>query len=120
LVTQREIGEIAEGLAQQHILKQGYKILDTNWQFGHLELDIVALDKEQLVVVEVKSRNGIRYEHPSEAVTNTKIKRIVEATEAYIFHKDMERETRFDVITVIFIGQKFELEHFKDAFYPTM
>jgi putative endonuclease len=68
----------------------------------------------------VKSRNGIRYEHPSEAVTNTKIKRIVEAAEAYIFEKDLHTETRFDVITVIFFKQSHELEHFKDAFYPTM
>jgi putative endonuclease len=29
-------------------------------------------------------------------------------------------DTRFDVITIIFVDQKFELEHFKDAFYPTM
>jgi putative endonuclease len=120
LASTKEIGEIAEGLAQQYILKLGYKIMDTNWHFGHLELDIVAQDGDQLVIVEVKSRNGIRYEHPSEAVTNTKIKRIVEAAEAYIFEKDLNMETRFDVITVIFFKQSHELEHFKDAFYPTM
>lgn len=120
MVSQREIGEIAEGLAQQHILKLGYKILNTNWYYGHLELDIVARDGDELVIVEVKSRSGIRYEHPSEAVTNAKIKRIVEAADAYIQEKDIELETRFDVITVIFFGEKFELEHFKDAFYPTM
>ncbi|MEN8115857.1 MAG: YraN family protein [Bacteroidota bacterium] len=120
MVSTRDIGEIAEGLAQQHLVKLGYAILDTNWYHGHLELDIVARDNDELVVVEVKSRSGIRYEHPSEAVTNTKIKRIVEAADAYILEKDIDIETRFDVITVIFINQKYELEHFKDAFYPTM
>jgi len=120
MVSTREIGELAEGLAQQHLLKLGYKIKDTNWYYGHLELDIVAQDGDELVVVEVKSRNGIRYEHPSEAVTNGKIKRIVEAADGYIQEKDIELETRFDVITVIFFGQNHELEHFKDAFYPTM
>ena len=113
MVSTREIGEIAEGLAQQHLLKLGYKIKDTNWYHGHLELDIVAQDGNELVIVEVKSRNLI-------AVTNSKIKRIVEAADAYIQEKNIELETRFDVITVIFIQQKFELEHFKDAFYPTM
>lgn len=120
MVSTRDIGEIAEGLAQQHLVKLGYAILDTNWYHGHLELDIVARDNDELVVIEVKSRSGIRYEHPSEAVTNTKIKRIVEAADAYILEKDIDIETRFDVITVIFINQKYELEHFKDAFYPTM
>ena len=120
MVSTREIGDIAEGLAQKHLLKLGYKIKETNWYHGHLELDIIAEDNNELVIVEVKSRNGIRYEHPSEAVTNSKIKRIVEAADAYILEKDIDLETRFDVITVIIIQQKYELEHFKDAFYPTM
>lgn len=120
MVSQRDIGKIAEGLARQHLLKLGYRILNSNWHFGHLELDIIARDGDELVIVEVKSRNGIRYEHPSEAITNIKIKRIVEAADAYIQEKDLHLETRFDVVTIIFFGQNFELEHFKDAFYPTM
>ena len=120
MVTTRELGELAEGMAQQYLSKLGYKILDTNWYYGHLELDIIAQDGDELVIVEVKARSGIRYEHPSEAVTNTKIKRIVEAADAYIIEKDIEIETRFDVITIIFFKQGHELEHFKDAFYPTM
>jgi putative endonuclease len=120
MVTTRELGDIAEGLAQQHLLRLGYEIVETNWYHSHLELDIVARDGNQLVIVEVKARSGIRYEHPSEAITNAKIKRIVEAADAYIIEKDLDLETRFDVITVIFVHQKFELEHFKDAFYPTM
>jgi putative endonuclease len=120
MVSTREIGELGEKLARNYLRKLGYKILDTNWYYGHLELDIVAQDGDELVIVEVKSRSGIRYEHPSEAVTNTKIKRVVEAADGYIQEKDSNLETRFDVITVIFFGQKHELEHFKDAFYPTM
>jgi len=120
MVSTREIGEMAEGLAKDYLVKKGYKILDQNWYYGHLELDIVAKDQGELVIVEVKSRNGLRYEHPSEAVTNSKIKRIVEAADAYIIEKNLDVETRFDVITVIFFEDKFELEHFPDAFYPTM
>lgn len=120
MVSQREIGEVAEGLAENHLLKLGYQILEKNWYHGHLELDIVARDGNELVIVEVKSRNGIRYEHPSEAITNTKIKRVVEAADAYITQKELNLETRFDVITIIFFGNNFELEHFKDAFYPTL
>lgn len=116
----REIGKKAELLAKEYLRKLGYKILDTNWHFGHLELDIIAQDNQELVIVEVKSRNGIRYEHPSEAVTAKKIKHIVRATDAYIQEKDIDLETRFDIITIIFFKEKYELEYFKDAFYPTM
>ena len=120
MVSQREIGEKAEGLARQHLINQGYEIITSNWHYGHLELDIIARDNDELVIVEVKSRNGIRYEHPSEAITDTKIKRIVEAADAYLQEFERELETRFDVITVIFHGEDFELEHFKEAFYPTL
>ncbi len=119
MLSTREIGVLAEKHAKEYLLELGYQILDTNWQFGHLELDIVAREADQLVIVEVKSRNGIRYEHPSEAITDIKIRRIVDAAEAYIFQKDLHCDTRFDVITVIFFGDIPELEHFKDAFYPT-
>ena len=120
MVSQKEIGEKAEGLAQQYLQRLGYKIKEAKWHYGHLELDIVALDGDLLVIVEVKARTGIRYEHPSEAVTNSKIRRIVEAAEGYIQEKDWQGETRFDVITVIFFKEGHELEHFKDAFYPTL
>lgn len=120
MATQQEIGEKAEQLAQQHLLKLGYRIIKTNYQYGHLELDIIAKDGDELVIVEVKARSGLRYEHPSEAVTNTKIKRVVEAAEGYIQENNWQGDTRFDIITVIFFDDNFELEHFKDAFYPTL
>lgn len=122
MATTREIGMIGEKLAQKYLQKLGYKIIETNWHYGHLELDIIAHDGNELVIIEVKSRSGIRYEHPSEAVTNAKIKRIVEAADAYIQENNIEIETRFDIVTVIFFEQlqKHELEHFKDAFYPTL
>ena len=120
MISHRETGDIGEDLARQHLENRGYKIHDTNWYHGHLELDIVAQKEKELVIVEVKSRNGNKYEHPSEAITNKKIKRIVEAAEAYILEKDLDIETRFDVITIVFCDNNFELEHYKDAFYPTL
>jgi putative endonuclease len=120
LLTKHEIGKLAEEHAIKHLQNLNYNILDTNWQYGHLELDIVAMDGNELVIVEVKSRNSIRYGHPSDAVTPAKMKRIVEAADAYIQFRKLRHDTRFDVITVIFFGLDWELEHFTDAFYPTL
>ena len=114
------LGKKGEALAKQYLEEKGYKIVETNWRHDKDEIDMIAMEGNELVIVEVKARSGIRYEHPSEAVTNSKIKRIVEAAEGYILDKNWEGETRFDVITVIFFEQKFELEHFKEAFYPTL
>lgn len=117
---QSEIGKKGEEIAQAHLLSSGYKILETNWHFHHYEIDIIARDENELVIVEVKSRTSDRYEHPSEAVTNRKIKYLIEAAEAYIIEKNSNLDTRFDVISIIFNGNDFHLEHIKDAFYPSL
>ena len=86
--------------------------------FHPLEIDIIAKDKNELVIVEVKARGSESYEHPSEAISNRKIRFLVNAAEAYIIQKDINLDTRFDVVTIIFSKGGYKLEHFKDAFYP--
>ncbi len=114
-----ETGNKGEKLAIRYLQKLGYSILDTNWHTRHYEIDIVARDGNELVIVEVKTRTGDDYGHPSEAVTNKKIRRLINATERYIHLHHIDLDTRFDVISVIFRDRKYRLEHIKDAFYPT-
>ena len=116
---QQELGKKGEQLAQQHLLSLGYQIRETNWYFHHYEIDIVAQDGDELVIVEVKARSASSYEHPADAVTNRKIRFLVHAAEAYIQQHDVDLDTRFDVISIVFFGNDFSLEHIKDAFYPT-
>lgn len=113
-----ELGRRGETLAVEHLRSIGYEILEVNWFSHHLEIDIIAKDGNELVIVEVKARGTDSYEHPSEAVTNKKIRFLVNAAEAYIQENDINLDTRFDVISIVFFGGSFELEHFKDAFYP--
>lgn len=120
MTTQKEIGEKGEALAAMYLANLGYRIKERNWYYGHNELDIIAQEGNELVIVEVKARTSDRYEHPSEAVSKQKIRHIIDAAEGYIQENEIDIETRFDVITVIFYGQDYELEHFKEAFYPTM
>ncbi|NQU85912.1 MAG: YraN family protein [Mariniphaga sp.] len=120
MTTQKEIGEKGETLAALYLADLGYLIKERNWYFGHNEIDIIAMDGNELVIVEVKARTSDRYEHPSEAVSKQKIRHIIEAAEGYIQEFEIDMETRFDVITVIFSGQDYELEHFKEAFFPSM
>lgn len=120
MTRQKDIGDKGEEIGMQYLVKLGYEILETNWRFHHYEIDIIAKDGDELVIVEVKSRTGTAFEHPSEAVGPRKIRFLIEAAEAYIFKTDSHCDTRFDVISVIFHGDKYELEHYKDAFYPTV
>ncbi len=113
-----ELGQKGEELAVEHLRSLGYEILALNWFSHHLEIDIVARDGDELVIVEVKARGSDSYEHPSEAVSNKKIRFLVNAAEAYILENDIRTDTRFDVISILFSGGKIKLEHFVNAFYP--
>ena len=113
----RETGSAAEQIARSYLTGKGYRILATNWYYGHLELDIIAAYREELVIVEVKSRNGESFTHPTEAISIKKMHQVIEAAEAYIQLSDWTKDTRFDLITVIFTGpDDFDLEHYEDAF----
>lgn len=112
------LGEKGEELARGYLLKKGYRILACNWRFKKAELDIIAKEKDCLVIVEVKSRSSTAFERPQDAVTMSKQKRIVKAADAYILEKDIHLECRFDVISVLFEGNKFKIEHMEDAFQP--
>ena len=65
----KTIGNQGEKLAQEYLLKKGYKILETNKRFSrYCEIDIIAQDKETLVFCEVKTRRTTICGSPFEAV----------------------------------------------------
>jgi putative endonuclease len=112
------LGTKGENIAVKLLEEKGFKILDRNWVYDRKELDIIALDGELLVIVEVKSRTWERYEDPSDSITDGKIKHILEATEAYMFEKRIDREVRFDYISNIFFKDRVQTEHISGAFTP--
>lgn len=113
-----ELGRLGEELALDFLRKRGMTILDVNWHFHHLELDIVAKDGDELVFVEVKTRSTSYFGNPEEAVSPQKMSRIINAAEAYIIEHDLDVDSRFDVIAIIMPShQPPEIEYFDDAFY---
>jgi len=60
-----EFGKRGEKLAEDHLISKGYKILKKNWRFKRAEIDIIAKDKEGILVfVEVKTRSYTYYGEP--------------------------------------------------------
>ncbi len=113
------LGKKGEKIAQEYLKEKGYQILERNWLHGHREIDIIAREADEIVIVEVKSRGGYRYEEPWEAVSKSKIKNLVIAANAWLIQRSMEYETRFDVISIVFLKDgSYELTHFKGAFIP--
>lgn len=114
-----DLGSKGEELALQFLIKKGFKIVERNWRFAHYEIDLIAIDKNELVIIEVKTRSAAIYEEPRDQITSKKIKFLCNAAQAYIEAKEIDLETRFDVILIKWYGNgKYELDHIEDAFLP--
>ena len=114
------LGQEGEELAREHLLKKGYKILHRNWKSGKREIDIVAENKDFIVFVEVKTRSDDYLMHPRHAVTSEKQKSIIYAAENYLKRYNINKESRFDIVSIISDGKSVLVEHIEDAFYPTL
>lgn len=116
MAAHNELGQEGEKAAIAYLLSKGYSIRHTNWRCHHLELDIVAETPETLVVIEVKTRSTTYFQQPEDAVTDAKIRRIVNATQGYIRIFNIDKEVRFDVMALIPNGHGYSVQHFVDAF----
>jgi putative endonuclease len=112
-----ETGSKGEEIARDYLLSKSYKILHANWKYYHKEIDIIAEHKDKLVICEVKSRPARNFTDPSELLSISKMKNLVDAAEAYIFKNDIQKEVRFDLIVVLF-GEKIGIKHIEEAFFP--
>jgi putative endonuclease len=114
------LGQKGEDIAAEHLKKAGFRILFRNWKWGKHEIDIIAENKNFIVFTEVKTRADDYQMHPVTAITRDKQKSIILAADGYIKKLNIDKESRFDVITVIKSGESFEIDHIEGAFYPTL
>jgi putative endonuclease len=116
----KELGKQGENAALSFLEKKGYKVLGSNWKAGANEIDIIAENDDFIVFVEVKTRSENYLEHPRTAVMASKQKSIIGAANQYIHRYNIDKECRFDIITIIKNNGEFEIDHIENAFYPTL
>ncbi len=122
----KEIGDRGEAIAAAYLERKGYTILERNYRFERAEVDLICFMPApkyeaggELVFTEVKTRTGLGYGRPEEAVTEAKKRNLVRAAEAYLYERKLEGAfCRFDVISILLRrGQQPEIEHFENAFW---
>ena len=111
-----ETGKQGESIAVQYLQDKGYRVLEQNWHNHHEEIDIIVTKDNELVIVEVKCRTGTLV-NPVIAVNRNKQNRLIKAANAYIQRKNIDMETRFDIISII-LGKETTIDHIENAFYP--
>jgi len=112
-----DLGKLGEELAVDHLQKNGYTILQTNFVFQKAEIDIIAQKGNIIAIVEVKTRSSIDFGLPQDFVKPKKIQLLVKAVNEYVIQNDIDADIRFDIISVFKNGKDFEIEHIEDAFF---
>jgi len=97
-----ELGRRGEDVAAEYVEAQGMRVLERNWRCREGEIDVVALDGGDVVVVEVKTRTGTGFGHALEAVTPAKLARLRRLAAAWCREHPSatERGLRIDVVGI--------------------
>ncbi len=107
------LGRQGEQLATEYLERSGFRVLDRNYRCAEGEIDIVAAEQRVLVVCEVKTRSGLRYGTPVEAVDRRKLRRLRRLAVCWVLaHGVFFEELRVDVVGVLRSGAgEFTIEH---------
>ena len=113
----KETGKLGEDIAGHYLKQNGYVILDRNFECRQGEIDIIALDKKEIVFIEVKTRTSNKYGAPSEAVNKIKQKHMLQTIKYYLYIRNLSDEfIRIDVIEVYINNNVYKVNHIKQAF----
>ena len=113
----KETGKLGEDIAVNYLKQNGYVILDRNFECRQGEIDIIALDKKEIVFIEVKTRTSNKYGTPSEAVNKIKQKHMLQTIKYYLYIRNLSDEfIRIDVIEVYIKNNVYKVNHIKQAF----
>mgnify|MGYP002725731816 CR=1 FL=1 len=110
-------GAAGEQTAVEHLLGEGYTVLERNFRVRGGEIDVVALDGEVLCFVEVRTRQNADHGEPVETVGRAKQRRLVTAARHYLGRHEQDREIRFDVIGIV-LEPEPRIQLVRGAFEP--
>lgn len=110
------LGKAGEDMACQFLLENGYEIMERNWRWRKLELDIIARKDNCLIIAEIRTRSTDVYGEPEYTVSDKKMRRIINAADVYIKKNMIDMDVRFDIISITGQNGNFNIKHIEDAF----
>ncbi len=108
----RKEGDAGEDLACQYLLNKGFKILHKKFRSRFGEIDIIANKGELVVFVEVKYRNSPKFGKGFEAISKSKMDKIIKTSQYFIASHPDKYIYRYDVISI----DDGKITHIENAF----
>lgn len=97
----KQLGAAGERLAAERLRAAGYVIRAMNYRCAVGEVDIVAEEGGDIVFIEVKTRRGVAFGLPEEAVTPAKQRKLIAAAQTYLAEAETpDVSWRIDVVGV--------------------
>lgn len=98
----RELGQYGEKLAAEFLERQGFKIVERNFNTRWGEIDVIARRGRSLHFVEVKTRSGTAHGEPEEAINYFKQQRLLGAAKMYLLARDVDLPNyQIDSVSII-------------------
>lgn len=96
-----DTGRWGEDIAARALADLEWSVLARNWRCPIGEIDIVAADGDEAVIVEVKTRRSVAFGSAAEAVTSRKLARLRRLAAAWLENQDrVFAGVRIDVVAV--------------------
>ncbi|MEV0715561.1 YraN family protein [Asanoa sp. NPDC050611] len=117
-VVRRAVGAWGERRAAEYLSDESFRVVARNWRCPLGEIDIIAWEGDTLVFCEVKTRRGLGFGVPAEAVVAAKARRLRRLGARWLSLNSVHpREIRFDVIAVLIRRPGIvDIEHIRGAF----
>ena len=124
----RQLGNVGEDLAFDHLVANGLTVLERNWRCSNGELDIVAqeqapdfvsgnLEATWLVFVEVRTRRGTAFGTALQSLTPRKQAKLREVAAHYVQQQDWIGPWRIDLVAIQMDeqGRLLAIDHLRHA-----
>lgn len=97
----KETGRLGEQKAAEYLKKKGYKIIEQNYRTRYAEIDLVAKEKDVLVIVEVRTKIGEQFGSPEETLNGRKLYKVKRNAMAYAAHIKWNTLCRVDAVCIV-------------------
>ena len=111
-----ELGHKGEAAAVSYLESKGHRILEKNWRLHGYEIDIITTCGGYIVFVEVKTRTSDQWGDPESFVGRQRMRRMIQGAHQYLLRERIDLPARFEIIAILWKGDRCELEHIEEAF----